>query len=617
MEKLANDIVELAISDDGLSIAIEDRRRGATWLLDTAHWGYDTQQLADSPTCSPLTPFDAGQTARNSERELQVTYSIPGGQAIYRWRLLDDGLAVTLNVQSEQVQRIALPGSFRAAAGKREVLIPRNQGALLRENGPSYGIRDRYVMLSMCAYLGDRGALVSTLEGERDRLYLHGRGAEGLYCLWELNPCEVEGWYEREVRLYPCDSTITAVAKRHRRRVVERGQLVTWEEKIRRKPIVEKMFGALIAFIGYNQSRQLDYVAAARTVRAAGFEAVLYCPVRFNALSLNFRMGGDPPIRLSDAELRGMQGAGGILAPWSWVYDGLDDGTQEVRRQFRVDRHGQFTAHWQMDDDIFNKVCTPYQIEFMRKQLAGDMREMGYIHYDVNGIRGGEPCFSHDHALHGHRPVTAREDQLRVQELLGAGVNGNRLVGSEGFNESFTPYYDIGTQKYDPSWGDAHAIPVPLTMLVFHDSTVHQYWELHTYNLTPGFQSDDGIAHTGAGRAEKKAAMDALYGSPPQVFPFGRQYYFPEGYEAHKTASYDVHVEDAEVARALRAALPVARLHKEIGKHEMLSFDFVTEDYAVQTSLFADGTRIVANISDEEKATPAYGRLPANSWKRT
>ena len=101
------------------------------------------------------------------------------------------------------------------------------------------------------------------------------------------------------------------------------------------------------------------------------------------------------------------------------------------------------------------------------------------------------------------------------------------------------------------------------------------------------------------------------------MFPFGRQYYFPEGYEAHKTESYDVHLDDTEVQRALRAALPVARLHRQIGKLELLSFDFVTSDCVVQTTLFADGTRIVANISDEDKDTDEYGRLPANGWKRT
>lgn len=45
VEQLANGAVKLTVSDDGLSIAIEDRRRGASWRLDTAHWGYGTQLL--------------------------------------------------------------------------------------------------------------------------------------------------------------------------------------------------------------------------------------------------------------------------------------------------------------------------------------------------------------------------------------------------------------------------------------------------------------------------------------------------------------------------------------------------------------------------------------------
>ena len=59
---------------------------------------------------------------------------------------------------------------------------------------------------------------------------------------------------------------------------------------------------------------------------------------------------------------------------------------------------------------------------------------------------------------------------------------------------------------------------------------------------------------------------------------------------------------------------PAGGLHRKIGKLEMISFDFVTEDAAVQTTRFADGTRIVANVSDEERDAGEFGRLPADSW---
>ena len=86
-------------------------------------------------------------------------------------------------------------------------------------------------------------------------------------------------------------------------------------------------------------------------------------------------------------------------------------------------------------------------------------------------------------------------------------------------------------------------------------------------------------------------------------------------YETKETYSYLVHLEDAEVQRAIRAALPVSRLHKKIGMRELMAFDFITDDYAVQSTVFADGTRIIANISDQDKEVNGYGVIKANTWQ--
>jgi hypothetical protein len=50
--------------------------------------------------------------------------------------------------------------------------------------------------------------------------------------------------------------------------------------------------------------------------------------------------------------------------------------------------------------------------------------------------------------------------------------------------------------------------------------------------------------------------------------------------------------EDAAVQEALIAALPVARLHRRIGKLELLSHAFLSEDGAAQATIFADGTYV-------------------------
>jgi hypothetical protein len=197
------------------------------------------------------------------------------------------------------------------------------------------------------------------------------------------------------------------------------------------------------------------------------------------------------------------------------------------------------------------------------------------------------------------------------------------MVSSECFNDAYAMEYDCGSVKAFPSYGPWPFWPVPLTMLVYHDSLIHSWWELHSYNnqwrgrtTGPG-----GFYEYGGGRPRLMAALDALMGCPPDVFPFGAQY----GYSGKGTDTflYRYRFEDPEVQIALRAALPVAQLHRRIGKQEMVHFKILSEDGYVQESAFADGTRVVANfcldfVGNEKgidhKIVPGAGVLPPEGW---
>lgn len=329
----------------------------------------------------------------------------------------------------------------------------------------------------------------------------------------------------------------------------------------------------------------------------------------------NFKMGGDDPIWFSDQEIAAMKSIPGAhVAPWGWFVEGLDDGAPETRRRYRHDMQGKPRPGWKIDDFQWYHVCVPYEIESARQRFATDMSAMDWIHYDVDAMRNGSECFCRAHDLHGNAPLGHGKSREMIAELLSPSVNGNRVVSSEGFADRYTPSYDIGTTKLIPQWGDATFTPVPLTMLVFHDSCIHDWWELHNYNEHPFAHTwNESIGIVGTGRPGKKAAMDALYGCPPNVFPFGKQYGWID-INARKTFSFLIRLTDASVQEALTAALPVTKLHKRIGMCELVSFDFVTADHAVQTTLFSDGTRIVGNISDTDARTSEYGTVAANSW---
>jgi hypothetical protein len=154
-----------------------------------------------------------------------------------------------------------------------------------------------------------------------------------------------------------------------------------------------------------------------------------------------------------------------------------------------------------------------------------------------------------------------------------------------------------------------------MTMLVYHDSTVHDWWELHNYNANSNgaFSFPTRFGRKQDGLPRHKAALDALYGSPPNVFPFGRQYRWVD-FDARRTESYRVRLDDAAVQEALALALPVAQLHRRIGKLELVSHEFLSADGALQATTFGDGTRVVANFADSPRESDT-GNINALTWR--
>lgn len=612
---LENALMRLSVGSTPGSIILEDRKRQMRWILDPP-----TYTRAADPV--PRYRLPSPDVCREGDA-LITTYFPQEGAIQIRWELGKDHVKVLLTSASLTVDSIDLPGTFRPARGSAQLLVPVYQGILYQGGDtPWEDVREggghERLSLSLLALLGEKAALMSTAESPTNWCGRYGEDARSPYCAFQMERCAVHGWYEREVRLYPVPSDVTAIALRYRQRVQERDEFVSWDEKIERKPILKNLFGACMAFIGYNKATGIDYAASARRMHEFGFKQVLYYPVRMCNYSLDFLMGGDQPIWLSDREIARMhQVPGALVAPWGWYFEGLDDASPRMRRLFKHDAKGACYNGWRIEKNQWKHICTPYQIEESKRRFRGDLRAMDWIHYDVTATAlGHTPCLRTDHALHGNRPVARREEVDWIRRLLGPDTNGNRIVSSEGFTDRYTPSYDIGSTKLMVDPRNLRATPVPLTGLVFHDSTIHDWWELHNYNPSPCWGvSFSRFGATGNGWGAQKAAQDALYGCPPNVFPFGRQYGWTD-IASRRTFAYQLHFEDQAVQDALALALPVAKLHAQIGRCAMTSFEFLSEDGLLQSTSFSDGTRIVANLGDQPCEAPRLGVLAAHQWKK-
>lgn len=611
MYQLSNDLITLTLSADAAQV--QDRTRNCVWEMRAADLVYFPHG-AEAPR--PLGDGIVGQAGDT----LTVQYTVPEGVITYTWRLHEDHLAVTMTLDTKQIHWIALPGRFHGM-GPVEIAVPLYQGALIRPRGTQWehtvGHCGHFAFsMGMGAYLGANGGLLIAHESPCNWNATFGEDGD-LYFRFNHFRCPVDGWVDATVRLYVTPPDLTAACKQYRTMMQQRGLFTTWEEKIARKPILENLFGALIAFVGYNKTPEIDYVASARQLKSYGFPRVFFYSTRMCQYSLDFLMGGDTPIWLSNQEMADLHALGGVfLAPWGWVVEGLDDGSQAMRHRYMHNEHGQVPG-WKIDDYQWYWVCTPYQLDYIKERFAGDMRAMDWIHFDVNAMIPGRACLNHSHELHGNAPMSAREDHRWTQRLFSPDTVGNRVVSSEGFSDHYAAHYDLGSTKMMPCWDiPGHAIPVPMTMLVFHDSCIHDWWEVHNYNAHAGFTINNlpgDLGRVGCGLPRLKAAQDALYGCPPNLFPFGKQYGWVN-IETRESFSYLNKLDDAPVQEAIQAAVPVAQLHARIGKCEMTAFALLSDDGAVQTTTFSDGTRIVANLADESREVTGYGLLPAQSW---
>jgi hypothetical protein len=155
-----------------------------------------------------------------------------------------------------------------------------------------------------------------------------------------------------------------------------------------------------------------------------------------------------------------------------------------------------------------------------------------------------------------------------------------------------------------------------MTSFVYHDSCVHDWWEVDNYNNPHHrnqFDRDKIYFPIGGGFQALQACQDALMGAPPNVMPFGSQYAFVAG-QMPATELYRYTLDSPEVIEALRLALPVAQLHGRIGRLACVKHETLAEDGSVQATTFADGTRVVANYAEEAREVEGAGVVGARAW---
>ena len=616
MLSIQNELITLTCTEDGQNLSIVDSITREEWTLDRDRLVYGSVDQAEGRKAE-LKPMVPASATLQSADSLVITYQAGDHPIRMIYTLLPDCLEVVMPADvSAEIGLVSFPGSFNPTSGSKKYILPVMQGMLWDGRGEPFETRFHEAghsgfSMAMFGILAENGGLLFAGETTDDCLWWVGKDQSAK--TWATN-LQVDSLgtmrYDRRIRLYFTQPNITDLAKTYRRRIIERGRFISWEEKIKDRPALNRLFGTIMCFIGYCQD-DLDYVAECKKLKAMGFNQALLYAVRFNTYSKDFQMGGFPPIYLDKQTIQEIKDIGYDVAPWSWLNEGLDDGSEDMRSRYRRNRQGELMPGWQIDDQKWFFCCTGSMADYENQANADEFADMTWDHFDVITCATNSECHALDHQSHPGRPLSKSEDRELIRKLLIAGRAGSRPVSSENFNDAYSKEYDLGSVKAWAQYGPWPFWPIPLTMLVFHDSIMHTWWEPHNYN-SRFFARDTKKYQYGGGKTRLMSTMDALYGCPPDVFPFGAMYGWTG--RDHETFLYRFRLEDKDTQFALEQALPVARLHERTGMLEMTRFDFLTEDGQVQKTVFADGTHVYANFSCNPAYIDSIGSIQSESW---
>jgi hypothetical protein len=148
--------------------------------------------------------------------------------------------------------------------------------------------------------------------------------------------------------------------------------------------------------------------------------------------------------------------------------------------------------------------------------------------------------------------------------------------------------YTVKTNTWDAydRHGIGHETRVPLWELVFHDCVVTTwYWG----------DSSDFLSQVDPSNQDRKDAFNVLYGTMPMLW-------------ANKEGAWNTSRE-----RFLETFHRVSPVTRVLAEQEMVDHKFLSEDRAVQSTRFADGTEVIAHFGDQERVVEAFGqsfRLP-------
>lgn len=391
-----------------------------------------------------------------------------------------------------------------------------------------------------------------------------------------------------------------AMCKRYRAYAKERGTLRTFVEKVKDRPLVDRLLGAPNVWCWDG-----DKVGMARKLKAAGIDRFLWSA------------GG------TSEQVAALARMEGVLVSRYDVYRDIYRPEQLRRLGWKTGNNTDAwpeSAAWNSaDSNDWRKawcvkakdgtptycacMCDSVSAKFCRKHVGEELRTHPYNarFIDVSTASAWDVCSNPAHPMTRSDSRAYRVDLLRL-----LGDDFGLVVGSETGHDAAVPYCDyfegmlsLVDYRVPDAGRDIGKVwtnvpprvakfqvgadyRLPLWELVYHDCLcAHWYWGDYN-NKLPSLW-------------DRRDLFNVLYGTMGMYLFTGRQW----------------EVDGNRFVRSYRITSPVAR---KTGYSEMLDHRILSTDRLVQRTTFADGTVVTVNFGERPFTLPEGGELVGGGY---
>lgn len=244
----------------------------------------------------------------------------------------------------------------------------------------------------------------------------------------------------------------------------------------------------------------------------------------------------------------------------------------------RIDGSHPYCSIWDGGEHTF--LCTSQALPFVKKTYS-ELEEHGVdvqgAYLDVFSIMNGDECFNENHKITREESIKHRAECFDYLNEKGM-IMSSEEPAMQLLNHLALVHHGPFTLRPQEN-GKAVGIPVPLGNLVFHDCIMVPWNWFNNWGIPKG---DNGNLYC------------ALFAGMPYINPFGTA--VSKIGTDNRTADGEM-LDGENLKKEIARVMPLAELQAKLYNREMVKHEFLG-CYEKQKATYSDGTAVIINLKD-------------------